>query len=94
MDPLISTSQLASRLQKDLDASTADLAVAGASGMIRSIARQTISFVAQETIELPGGGGLSPAGSSSRTVTGEPVSARYWASPPSTISSLAILTMP
>lgn len=56
MDPLISTSQLASRLQRDLDASTADLAVAGASGMIRSIARQTISFVSQETIELPGGG--------------------------------------
>lgn len=56
MDPLISTSQLASHLQHDLDASTADLAVAGASGMIRSIARQAISFVAQETIDLPGGG--------------------------------------
>src|SRR3954469_12331377 len=56
--PLATATQLASRLQTDLDTATADLALAGASGMVRDIGRQTFSFVAQETVEIPGGGRL------------------------------------
>lgn len=58
MAALITTDQLAHRLQLDpgaLDPETAALTVAAASGMVRSIGRQTYSFVAQETVELLGG---------------------------------------
>jgi len=55
MTALVTTSQLASRLQMDLDAATAQLAVDGASGLVRAVARQTISFVSQETVVLTGG---------------------------------------
>lgn len=55
MTALVTTSQLASRLQQDLDASTAQLAVDVGSGLIRAVARQTFSFVSQETVELRGG---------------------------------------
>lgn len=56
MVSLVTATQLADRLQITLDAETAALAVNGASGMVRSIGRQTYSFVSQETIDLIGGG--------------------------------------
>jgi hypothetical protein len=55
MTSLATPSQLASRLQMDLDLSTAQLAVDGASGMVRVIARQQFDFVSQETVVLRGG---------------------------------------
>lgn len=58
MTALITTVQLASRLQmdvSDLDADAAQLAVDSASGLVRAIARQTFSFVSQETVVLKGG---------------------------------------
>lgn len=55
MTALITTSQLASHLQMDLDAATADLAVNRGSGLVRALARQTLSFVSQETVVLRGG---------------------------------------
>jgi hypothetical protein len=55
MTPLVTTSLLASHLQEDLDASTADLAVTRSSGLIRALARQTLDFVSQETVVLRGG---------------------------------------
>lgn len=55
MTALITTSQLASHLQMDLDASTADLAVTRGSGLVRALARQQIDFVSQETVVLKGG---------------------------------------
>lgn len=55
MTSLVTTTQLASRLQQDLDASTAQEAVDKASGLVQALARQTFSFVSQETIVLVGG---------------------------------------
>lgn len=55
MTALVTTTQLASRLQQDLDASTAQEAVDKASGLVRAVARQTFSFVSQETVVLAGG---------------------------------------
>lgn len=55
MAALVTTSQLASRLQMDLDASTAQDAVDKASGLVRAVARQQFDFVSQETIILTGG---------------------------------------
>lgn len=55
MTALVTTSQLASHLQMDLDASTADLAVNRASGLVRALARQRFDFVSQETVVLKGG---------------------------------------
>jgi hypothetical protein len=51
-------SQLASRIQSDLDTATAQLALDNASGLMRAIARQTFDFVAQETVILTGSGQL------------------------------------
>jgi len=55
MTALVTTSQLASHLQMDLDAATATLAVNRASGMVRALARQTFDFVSQETVVIKGG---------------------------------------
>lgn len=55
MTALVTTSQLASRLQMDLDASTAQLAVDGGSGLVRAIARQQFDLVHQETVIIKGG---------------------------------------
>lgn len=56
MSSLATASQLASRVQSDVDTASAQLALDNASGLIRAIARQQITFVSQETIDLPGGG--------------------------------------
>lgn len=55
MASLATPSQLASRLQKDVDTASAQLALDHASGLIRAIARQQFDFVSQETIVLKGG---------------------------------------
>ncbi len=55
MTSLAIPAQLASRLQMDVDTSTAQLALDGASGFVRAIARQQIDFVSQETVILRGG---------------------------------------
>lgn len=55
MTPLATDSQLASRVQGDVDTASAVLAVTNASGMIRAVARQVFSFVSQETVTLAGG---------------------------------------
>lgn len=47
--------QLASRLQMDVDTSTAQLAIDSAFGLVQAIARQQFVFVAQETVILKGG---------------------------------------
>jgi hypothetical protein len=54
MASLATASQLASRLQMDLDASSANDAVNSASGLVRAIARQQFSLVSQETVILHG----------------------------------------
>jgi hypothetical protein len=58
MTALITPAQLASRLrvpEATLDAVSAQDACDHATGLVRGVAAQEISFVAQETIELPGG---------------------------------------
>ena len=55
MASLATPSQLASRLQKDVDTASAQLALDIGSGFVRSIARQTFTFVSQETVILKGG---------------------------------------
>jgi hypothetical protein len=55
MASLATPSQLASRLQQDVDTATAQLALDGASGLVRAIARQQFDFVSQETVVLRGG---------------------------------------
>lgn len=55
MTALATPSQLASRLQMDVDTSTATDVLNHASGMVRAIARQTFDFVSQETVILTGG---------------------------------------
>lgn len=55
MASLVTTSQLASRLQQDLDTSTAQLAVDSASGLVRAIARQQFDLIHQETVVIKGG---------------------------------------
>lgn len=54
MAALVTTSQLASRIQMSLDASSAQEAVDKASGLVRAIARQQFDFVSQETVILKG----------------------------------------
>lgn len=56
MTSLVTTTDLASKLQSDLDTSTATLAVNHASGLVRAVARQTFSFTSQETVVLAGMG--------------------------------------
>jgi hypothetical protein len=56
MASLATPSQLASRIQSDLDTATAQLALDNASGMIRRLSRQQIDFVSQETVVLVGNG--------------------------------------
>jgi hypothetical protein len=53
---LATPSQLASRVQGDVDTASAELALANASGLIRAIARQYFEFVSQETVDLVGNG--------------------------------------
>ncbi|MCW2904922.1 MAG: hypothetical protein JWO67_7187 [Streptosporangiaceae bacterium] len=55
MDPLASVAQLTNRLQRPLNADEATQALTDASGLVRAIAHQTFSFVADETVELAGG---------------------------------------
>lgn len=55
MVALVTVVQLASRLQQDVDTSSGQEAVDKASGLIRAVARQTFSFVSQETAVLRGG---------------------------------------
>jgi hypothetical protein len=54
MTALATPEQLASRLQMDLDLSSAQLAVDGASGFVRAISKQQFTFVSQETVVLTG----------------------------------------
>jgi hypothetical protein len=54
MTALATASQLASKLQMDLDTSTAQLALDSGSGFVRAIARQQFNFVSQETVVLRG----------------------------------------
>lgn len=58
MTALTTPAQLASRLrvaEASLDATSAQAACDHASGMVRGVSGQVLSFVAQETIDLPGG---------------------------------------
>lgn len=54
MDPLVTETQLADALQEILNPEQAALAVSVASGLVRGISKQTISFVPQETVILRG----------------------------------------
>jgi hypothetical protein len=54
MTALATPSQLASRLQMDVDTSSAQDAVDQATGFVRSIGRQWYAFVSQETVVLRG----------------------------------------
>lgn len=54
MTALVTAEQLASRLQSDLDASSANDVINAASGLVRAIARQRFDFVSQETVVLRG----------------------------------------
>ncbi len=54
MTPLATSDQLASRMKKDLDRATADLAVTHGSGLVRAITGQVFTFVSQETVVLLG----------------------------------------
>jgi hypothetical protein len=53
---LATPSQLASRVQSDVDTASAELALANASGLIRAVAGQAFEFVSQETVDLVGNG--------------------------------------
>lgn len=55
MDPLATVEQLENRLQRSLDPDQATQALADASGLVRAIARQQFSFVADDTMQLTGG---------------------------------------
>jgi hypothetical protein len=55
MAALATPAQLASRLKQDVDTSTAQLALDGASGFVRAICRQQFDFVSQETVIVKGG---------------------------------------
>jgi hypothetical protein len=53
---LAEVDQLAFRLQRgDIDADTATQALTDASGLVRAISRQTITFVENDTVEMAGG---------------------------------------
>jgi hypothetical protein len=54
MTSLATPDQLTDRLQTEVDESVAQQALDNASGLVRGISGQTISFVSQETIDLPG----------------------------------------
>lgn len=56
MVSLATPSQLASRIQGDVDTASAQLALDNASGLIRAVARQQFDFVSQETVILTGSG--------------------------------------
>lgn len=55
MTALATPAQLASRLQMDVDTATAQLALDGASGLVRALAGQQFDFVSQETVVFRGG---------------------------------------
>lgn len=55
MAALVTPTQLASRLQQDVDTSSAQDACDKASGLVRAIAGQQFDFVSQETVVLHGG---------------------------------------
>lgn len=55
LPPLASTDDLAAALQRSVDPTQAALAIRRASARVRRYTRQTLSFVSQETIVLPGG---------------------------------------
>jgi hypothetical protein len=55
MELLATTDQLAARLRQTLDPVEATQALTDASGLVRAIARQDISFVADDTVILVGG---------------------------------------
>lgn len=56
MAALATPGQLASRLQlEDVDLSTVQLCLDGASGLVRAVTRQQFDFVSQETVVLRGG---------------------------------------
>ncbi|MCO6011418.1 hypothetical protein NE236_41360 [Actinoallomurus purpureus] len=55
MEPLATVEQLTARLRQPLDTTEATQALTDASGLVRAIARQTISFVAGDTVILVGG---------------------------------------
>jgi hypothetical protein len=54
MTSLATPAQLASRLKQDVDTATAQLALDGASGFVRILAKQQFDFVSQETVILKG----------------------------------------
>jgi hypothetical protein len=54
MANLATPAQLASRLQQDVDTSTATDVLTHASGLVRAVARQQFDFVSQETVVLRG----------------------------------------
>lgn len=55
MVALVTPTQLASRLQRDVDTSSAQDACTAASGLVRAVAKQQFDFVSQQTVELFGG---------------------------------------
>jgi hypothetical protein len=56
VDPLVAAEDLAAYLQRDLDRSSAELAVAGASGIVRGFCRWDIAYTAQTfVVDAPGG---------------------------------------
>ena len=55
MVALVTPTQIASRLQRDVDTSSAQDAADKASGLVRAIAGQQFDFVSQETVVLRGG---------------------------------------
>lgn len=56
MDPLVTSEDLAAYLQRDLDRSSAELAVAGASGAVRGYCRWDLAHT-EETFVVDGSGG-------------------------------------
>jgi hypothetical protein len=55
VDPLVTVAQLEARMQRTLDNAQATQAITDASGLVRAIARQDFSFVADDTVILTGG---------------------------------------
>jgi hypothetical protein len=53
--PLITLDQLGNRLQSTPDPGAGEQAITDASGLVRAVARQHFTFVAQETVVLGGG---------------------------------------
>lgn len=53
--PLASADDLITHIQRDIPSAAAELAIRRASARVRNHTRQVISFVANDTIEIPGG---------------------------------------